>query len=163
MSSKKKSKKKVLTTWDIALNHVGEQVARQQSYETGYKKGHLAGRIHEHAAEYESPGWHMEVTKLDPGDKPGARVPSTQGVSYAPQSDYKTLSDLKKTLGKVRYSSTRFTNPVENYYFDTIAAEKYAKTLKVGDSEEWDIDALGPDTIVESAFRVKITHLEKKK
>ena len=169
----KNSKKKKVTPWDIALNHVGEAeiaaAAHLAGHAAGHKAGHLAGRIHEHAEEYESPGWDIDLTELEPDEKGITRVKVCQHglpvhVKHAPQNTTQHLyGGFNGTLRKVKYSSDRYESKVKDYEFDFEDALSHAKTLMVGDSGEWVIGAKGKESRISEAYSMKVTHLGKKK
>ena len=165
----KSNKKKVVTPWDIALEHVGRAHRDAEiavaAVLAGHKAGHLAGRIHEHALEYESPGWDVQLTELEPDEKGIARVKLGKHgmpthINHAPQNTVKSqaLAGFNGTLGKVRY-----TRKGEIFNLDLEEATSYAKTLKVGDSREWVIGAKNKISGIPEAYSMKVTHLEKKR
>ena len=141
MPPKKSKKKKKLSNWDIALANVGRVVRDAQVAKGAFR----AGRIHENAASYESPGYTMDIQRLvvDRDEKKrGGLIPVGRPLN-APNPDtvYASLEHFKSPLAKiVAREEDDPDKPLIKYAFDTPSVLKAAKTLLVDDEMSLDVD-----------------------
>jgi hypothetical protein len=151
----KKSKSKMSkrpSNWDIALAHVGEDFIK--------RKAHLQGRIDEHAALYDSPGWGMEVRYLnrDPKDENKHVVGNQPEFAPHPDHKYGQVGHIKTVLGKVGYAGKDAF-----YKIDPEPLLKLANEILVGDELTMDLDAAGVGSRQKEIYRATLRRLPGEK